>query len=112
MTTVTIDDELATRLRALRDKGDDLNRVVAEALAETARRWEWEAAGRAEMKKMLDGPRRPFDPQASTQNARQKYGWTEDLSPLSNDELSDRYEAGLDALPPETLAEAKRLGLL
>ena len=47
MTTVTIDDELATRLRALRDGGDDFNRVVAEALAETVRRWEWEAAGRA-----------------------------------------------------------------
>ncbi len=86
--------------------------MVAEALAETVRRWEWEAVGRAEMQAMLDGPRRPFDPQASTQNAREKYGWTEDLSPLSNEELRDRYEAGLDALAPEKLAEAKHLGLL
>ena len=38
MTTVTIDDELATRLRALRGGGDDFNRLVTEALAETVRR--------------------------------------------------------------------------
>ena len=38
MTTVTIDDELATRLRALRDGDDDFNRLVTEALAETVRR--------------------------------------------------------------------------
>ena len=61
MTTVTIDDDLATRLRALRGGGEDINQVVARALAETVRRWEWKAAGRA----MLDGPRHPSDPQAT-----------------------------------------------
>lgn len=112
MTTITIDDELATRLRALRGEGNDLNAVVADVLAETARRWEWEASGRAEMKKMLDGPRRPFDPQATYQRYREQYGWTEDLSHLSNEELEAQGDAFLDALPPEKLAEARRLGLI
>ena len=40
MTTITIDDALATRLRDLRGGEDDFNRVVTEALAETVRRWE------------------------------------------------------------------------
>ena len=48
-------------------KVDDFSEVVAEALDETARRWEREAAGRAEMQAMLDGPRRPFDPEATYQ---------------------------------------------
>lgn len=47
MTTVTIDDALAMRLRDLRGGENDFNRMVTEALAETAQRWEWEAAGRA-----------------------------------------------------------------
>ena len=110
MTTVTIDDDLATRLRALRGGGDDFNQVVAEALAETVRRWEWEAAGRAEMRAMLDGPYHPSDPQAAYQRSRAQYGWTEDLSLLTADELADRAEAGLAALSPEELAEAHRLG--
>ena len=38
MTTVTIDDELDGRLRAL--CGENFGRVVAEATAETVRRWE------------------------------------------------------------------------
>ena len=110
MTTVTIDDELAMRLRALRDGGDDFNRVVAEALAETVRRWEWEAAGRAEMQAMLDGPRHLSDPQVAYQRSRTQYGWAEDLSLLTADELADRAEAGLAALSPEKVEEARRLG--
>ncbi len=57
MTTVTIDDALATRLRALRDKDGDFNALVADALAETVRLCEREARGRAEIQAMLDGPR-------------------------------------------------------
>jgi len=38
LTTVTIDDELDGRLRAL--CGENFGRVVAEATAETVRRWE------------------------------------------------------------------------
>jgi predicted transcriptional regulator len=108
MTTVTIDDDLATRLRALRGGGDDFNRLVAEALAETVRRWEWEAAGRAEMRAMLDGPR--HTPAEADERLRRKYGFP-DLSHLTGDELADQAEATLAALPPEKVAEAQRLGL-
>ena len=59
---------------------------------------------------MLDGPRQPSDPQAAYQKSRAQYGWTEDLSLLTADELADRAEAGLAALPPEKLDEARRLG--
>ena len=111
MTTVTIDDELATRLRAVRN-ADDLDRLVAEALSETVRRWEREAAGRAEVRATLKGPRRVYDPQATFQRLKEKFEWMEDLSHLTDDELADRYEAGLAALPPEKVAEARRLGLL
>ena len=109
MTTVTIDDELATRLRALRDGGDDFNLLVAEALAETVRRWEWEAAGRAEMRAMLDGPRHTLA--EAEERTRLKYGFP-DLSHLTDDELADQAEATLAALPPEKVAEARRLGLI
>lgn len=108
MTTVTIDDELATRLRALRDGSDDFNRVVAEALAETVRRWEWEAAGRAEMRAMLDGPHHTSA--EADERLRRKYGCP-DLSHLTADELADRAEATLAELPSEKVAEARRLGL-
>ena len=108
MTTVTIDDELATRLRALRDGNDDFDRLVAEALAETVRRWEWEAAGRAEMRAMLDGPR--HTPAEAEERTRRKYGYP-DFSHLTDDELADQAEATLAALPPEKVAEARRLGL-
>ena len=109
MTTVTIDDELATRLRALRGGGEDINQVVARALAETVRRWEWEAAGRAEMQAMLDGPR--HTPAEADERTRRKYGYP-DFSNLTDDELADQAEATLAALPPEKVAEAQRLGLV
>ena len=112
MTTITIDDKLALRLRALREGNEDFNQVVADALAETVRRWEWEAAGRAEMKKILEGPRFPADPEAAYQRSREKHGWDENLAALTDEELADRYDAGLAALSPDKAAEAQRMGLL
>ncbi len=64
------------------------------------------------MKKLLEGPRRPSDPEAAYQGSREKYGWSDDLSALTDEELADRYEAGLAALPPDKAAEAQRMGLL
>lgn len=68
MTTVTIDDALATRLLTVRGTEGDLNTLAAEAIAKTVRDWEREARGRA--------------------------------------------EATLATLPPENVAEARRLGLI
>lgn len=109
MTTVTIDDALATRLLTVRGTEGDLNTLAAEAIARTVRDWEREAQGRAEMQAMLDGPRHTL----AEGNARlqQRYGFP-DLSHLSNDELADRAEATLATLPPEKVAEARRLGLI
>lgn len=108
MTTIIIDDALAMRLRDLRGGENDFNRVVTEALAETARRWEWEAAGRAELRAMLDGPR--HTPAEAEEWARRKHGYP-DFTPLTAEELADQAEATLASLPAENVAEARRLGL-
>ncbi len=57
MTTLTIDDALATRLLTVRGTESDLNALAAEAITKTVRDWEREAQGRAEMQAMLDRPR-------------------------------------------------------
>ncbi len=109
MTTITIDDALATRLRDLRGGADDFDRVVTEALAEIVRRWEWEAAGRAELRAMLDGPR--HTPAEAEERTRRKYGYP-DFTLLTAEELADQAEATLNTLPADKVAEARRLGLV
>lgn len=109
MTTVTIDDALATRLLTVRGTDGDLNTLAAEAIAKTVRDWEREAQGRAEMQAMLDGPRHTLAEVEA--RIRQKHGYP-NLSHLTDDELADRAEATLAALPPENVAEARRLGLI
>jgi hypothetical protein len=102
MTTVTIDDKLATRLRALRDPDGDFNALVADALAETVRRWEWEAAGRVEMQAMLDGPRHTLA--EVHERMQRKYGYP-DLSYLTTDELANEAERTIAAMDPQVRAE-------
>ncbi len=109
MTTVTIDDALATRLRLLRDKNDDFDALVADALAETVRRWEREAAGRAEMQAMLDGPRHTLA--ESHARACLKHGFP-DLSHLTRDELADDAERIIAAMDPQVRSELEQEGLL
>ncbi len=109
MTTVTIDDALATRLLTVRGAEGGLDALVAEALAKTVHDWEREAQGRAEMQAMLDGPRSTHA--EGNAKLQQKYGFP-DLSHLTDDELADRTEATLATLPPENVAEARRLGLI
>ncbi len=109
MTVVAIDDELAARLHALRGGSESFSQVVARALAETVRRLEWEAAGRSEMRAMLNGPRHM--PAEAEERTRRKYGYP-NFSHLTDDELADQAEATLAALPPEKVAEARRLGLV
>ncbi len=109
MTTVTINDDLAARLRVLRDAGDDFNRVVETALDETVRRWEREAAARAEAQAILNGPRRPF---AEAEADFRRRHHLPNPSGLTHEELIEQAEAALAALPPERIAEAERLGLI
>ncbi len=109
MTTVTIDDALATRLLTVRGTDSDLNMLAAEAIAKTVRDWEREAQGRAEMQAMLDGPHHTLAEVEA--RMRQKYGFP-DLSHLSDDELADQAEQTIAAMDPQVRAELEREGWL
>ena len=109
MTTVTIDDALATRLLTVRGTDSDLNALAAEAIAKTVRDWEREAQGRAEMQAMLDGPRHTLAEVEA--RMRQKHGFP-DLSHLTGDELADQAEQAIAAMDPLVRAEMEREGWL
>lgn len=115
MTTVTLNEELQARFRAIATPDEDWNRFVAGATKELIERREREAtrwaAARAEAQTILNGPRRPYDPEATYRKYQEKYGWS-DLSHLTDDELVEQAEAALAALPPEKIVEAERRGLL
>ena len=107
--TVTISDEVLARFQAVAAPDEDFIAFLEATAKDALDRRERQTAGRAEMKAMLDGPRHRFDPEASYQAYREKYGWA-DVSHLSREELEDQGDALLDAMTPEKLAEAKRLG--
>ena len=109
MTTVTIDDALATRLLTVRGTEGDLDALVAEALAKTVRDWEREAQGRAEMQAMLDGPRHTLAEVEA--RMRQKHGFP-DLAHLTSEELADQAEQTVAAMDPQVRAELEREGWL
>lgn len=109
MTTVTIDDALATRLLTVRGPDSDLNTLAVEAIAKTVHDWEREAQGRAEMQAMLDGPRHTLTEVEA--RMRQKHGFP-DLSHLSDDELADQAEQAIAAMDPQVRAELEREGWL
>lgn len=109
MTTVTIDDALATRLRALGDKNDDINALVADMLAESIRRREQRAAGRAEMQVMLDGPRHALAD--SDARMRLKYD-IPSLAHLTREEREAEAERIIAAMAPSVREKMKREGLL
>ncbi len=108
---VTIDEEVQARFQAVAAPDEDFSAFLAAAAKDAIARRERQAAGQAEMQAMLDGPRRRFDPAATYQQYRERYGWS-DLSHLSREELEEHGDAILDALPPEKIAEARRLGLI
>jgi len=109
MTTVTIDDALATRLRLLGDKNDDINALVADMLAESLRLREQRAAGRAEMQAMLDGPRHTLA--ESDARMRLKYD-IPSLSHLTRDEREAETERIIAAMAPSVREKMEREGLL
>ena len=109
MTTVTIDDALATRLRTVRGTDDDLDALVAEAVAKTVQGWEREAQGRAEMQAMLDGPRHTLAEVDA--RIRQKYGYP-DLSHLTREQLAAEAEQVIAAMDPQVRGEMEREGWL
>jgi len=108
---LTIDEEVQARFRAVAAPDEDFNAFLAAAAKDALARREYQARGRAEMQAMLDGPRRRFDSEATYQAYREKYGWS-DLSHLSREEIEERWDALLDASPPEKGVEADRLALV
>ena len=111
MTALMVNDEVVSRLVAVAAPEENITALVETAMLEFAAHRERLAASRAEMQAMLEGPRRPFDSEATYQQYREKYGWS-DLSHLSGEELEEQGDSILTALPPEKVAEAKRLGLI
>lgn len=107
MTTVTIDDALATRLLTVRGTDSDLNTLAAEAIARTVRDWEREAQGRAEMQAMLDGPRHTLS--EGSARLQQRYGFS-DLSHLTHEQLAEKAEQVIAAMDPQVRAEMEREG--
>lgn len=107
-------EDLLGRLRAVVEPGESpeslLETTVQQIISQReAARWE-EARARAQAE--LRGPFRPYDPQATHQRYREKYGWTEDSSQLTDEALAARWDASLAELPPEKIAELERLGFL
>ena len=102
------DDVLAQVQTDARRQNRDAAQVAAERLAE----WyahQQQAAGLAEGQALLTGPAHTLD--EADERLRRKYNLP-DLSRLSREELAEEAEAALAALPPEKIAEAKRLGLI
>ncbi len=109
MTALMVNDELVSRLEAVAAPDENVTALAEAAMMQFIAQRERQAAGRAEMQAMLDGPWHRFDPKESYRKNREKYGWS-DLSHLTREELEEQGDALLDAMPPEKLAEAKRLG--
>jgi hypothetical protein len=111
MTALMVNDEVVSRLEAVAAPEEDVTALAETAMMQFIARRERQAAGRAEMQAMLDGPWHRLDSEETYRKHREKYGWS-DLSHLSREELEEQGDAILDALPPEKIAEAKRLGLI
>ena len=112
MTTLTIDDDLAARLRAVAAaRGEDLNQYAVAALAQAVERDAAEEAARAEARAILNGPFHPFDPDAIYQKYAKQYGLP-DLSHLSDEELAEQAEEIIARMDPSVRAEMERQGLL
>lgn len=109
MTTITIDDELQSRFLAVAAPEEDIIALARAAMTEFIARRERQAAGRAEMQAMLDGP---WHPAAEVnERIRSKYGYP-DLSHMTTEELSEDAERALAAMNPAVREKMEREGLL
>ncbi len=109
MLTITIDEEVQARFKAVAAPEADFTAFLAAAAQDALDRLERQAKGRAEMQAMLDGPKRLHA--ESMAAMRHKYNLP-DFSPLSHEEREAKGDAILAALPPEKIAEAERQGVL
>ena len=108
MTTVTLDDALQARIRAVAAPEEDFQTFIAAAAQEMIARRERRAA---QAQAILNGPRHAFDPEATYRKYREEYGLP-DLSRLTGDALIEDTERLIAAMPPEKRAAMEREGLL
>jgi len=104
---IALDDALETEIWAVAAPDEDLNAFIAarDAVARRKR----QAAGRAEMQAMIDGP---WHTMAEVQErARLKYGYS-DLSHMTREELADDAERIIAAMDPKVREEIEREGWL
>ena len=115
MTTITLDDALQARIRAACAPEADVQAFIAAAaqdlIARRERQAQARAAAQAEAQAILNGPTRPFDPEATYRKYKEKYDLP-DLSHLSGAALIEDTERLIAALPPEKRAAMEREGLL
>jgi len=109
MTTITLDDALQARIRAACAPEEDFQDFIAAAaqdlLARRERQAQARAAAQAGAQAILNGPTRPFDPEATYRKYKEKYD-------LSGAALIEDTERLIAALPPEKRAAMEREGLL
>lgn len=107
--TVTIDEEMQARFQAVAAPDEDFAAFLAAAAKDAIARRERQAAGRAEMQAMIDGP---WHTMAEVQErARLKYGYS-DLSHMTREELADDAERIIAAMDPKVREEMEREGWL
>lgn len=109
MLTITIDEEVQARFKALAAPEADFTAFLAAAAQDALDRMERQAKGRTEMQAMLDGPK--YTQAESMARMRRKYNLP-DFSPLSHEQREAEGDAILAALPQEKIAEAERQGLI
>ena len=107
MTTVTLDDALQARIRAVAAPEEDFQAFIAAAaqdlIAHRERQAQERQAARAEAQALLNGPSRPFDAEATYRRYKERYDLP-DLSHLSGEALIADTERLIAALPPEKRA--------
>ena len=109
VTTVTLDDEVQTRFQAIAAPDEALDAFVAAAARDALKRREHEAAGRAEMQAMIDGPWHTLE--ESNERMRLKYNLP-DLSHMTREELEEDGERIIAAMDPQVREKLEREGWL
>lgn len=109
MATVTIDDQLQTEFQEISAPDEDFSAFLAASAKDAIARRKRQAAGRAEMQAMIDGPWHTLE--ESNERMRRKYNLP-DLPRLNRDERADEAEHIIAAMDPKVREELEREGWL
>ncbi len=107
MATFTLDDALETEIRTVAAPDEDLSAFIAAAARDAVARRKRQAAGRAEMQAIIDGPWHTMT--EVQERTRLKYGYA-DLSQMTREELADDADRIIAAMDPKVREEMEREG--